>query len=326
MTPRPTSGRRLSEAPRLAPLSDRRKGPARAEGLRTGTSLYRGAAIRTADPGRRRRRRRLAALLIAGAGAAFLVAAMVSSFGRPLRDRLAAWAEAAHVGQAQVVTHGNEFLSEADVRKAAGLEERVSYFGADLDAARTALGEHPRVRAAAVARRWDGKIVLRVEERKPVALLPHRRPVEVDAEGRILPALAEGALADRPIVRGLDAPRKGLLEDPDWVRALAWMQALAAPEIQLLSRLSEIDVGEDGVTRLVLSPHGTQVLLPAMTTDRTRLAALRVVLADLKGKNLEAETIDCRAARMVVVRPFASSRPRGTEKADASRPRRFRLS
>ena len=326
MTRRDAKGRGLSEAPRLAPLGDRRKGPARPRGLRTGDSLYRGEAIRMRDPRRTRRRRR--AGLVAAALAALLagLAAALSPLGAAARRAFAGWAERAHFGEAMVLARGNEFLSETDVRRVAGLGERASFFGADLEAAREQLASHSRVRTAAVSRRWDGKIVLRVEERQPVALLPRRRPVEVDAEGRLLPPLAEGAVADRPIVRGLDEPSKGMLTDPAWARALAWMEALAAPEIQLLGRLSEIDVGEDGWTQLVLSPRGTRVLLPAEITDRTRLAALRIVLADLKGKNLEAETIDCRAARMVVVRPFGSSRPAATEKADRRRPREHRFS
>lgn len=319
-------GGRLSEAPRLAPLGDRQKGAARAQGLQTGASLYRGAALWAPDPRRVRARRRAGvglAVLVAGLAGFFLV---VSPLGGAARSTLAVWAERVHLGEAAVAVRGNEFLSEADVRRAAGLGERASYFGADLDAARERLASHPRVRDAGASRRWDGKIVLEIEERMPVALLPRRRPVEVDAEGRLLPPLAEGAVADRPIVRGLRETAKGVLADPDWERALAWMEALAAPEIQLLGRLSEIDVGDDGMTRLVLSPRGTRVLLPAETTDRTRLAALRIVLADLKGKNLEAETIDCRAARMVVVRPFASSKSSDTEKADSRRPAAHRLS
>ena len=270
------------------------------------------------DPRRVRARRRAVALGGALGMLAGLLLVALSPLGGPVRRSLLALAHRFELGEAQVVVRGNEYLAVAQVRRVAGLAERTSFFRTPLDAAQARLESHPRIRRAQVRRRWDGKIALEIEERRPVALLPRRRPIEIDAEGRLLPPLAAGAVADRPIVRGLDEPVKGRLEDPAWARALAWMEALATPEIQLLSRLSEIDVRDDGVTQLVLSPQGTRVLLPAGSSGRARLAALRIVLADLQEKDLVAETIDCRAVRMVVVRPAASSRSSESGKTNDS--------
>ncbi len=306
---------RLSEAPPLEPLG-RRKGPARAQGSAAAGALYRGVAIGLGDRARTRASRRRAGL---GAGvllASLAVASAVSPLGRPLRGMAGEALEALHLGQAEVLVRGNEYLAAADVVRAAGLAERVPFFRVDLGEASRRLESHPRLRSARATRRLDGKIVLRVEERRPVALLPLHRPVEVDGEGRLLPPLLDGAVADLPLVQGLAAPVHGRVRDADWGRAVAWMEALGAPSIRLLPRVSEIDVRDARATVLVLAPDGTRVLLPGERTDSRRLAALCIVLADLEEKRLAAETIDCRAARMVVVRPRAGpARERGRSNA-----------
>ena len=82
------------------------------------------------------------------------------------------------------------------------------------------------------------------------------------------------------------------------------MRALGERELQLAGRVSEIEMIDDETTGLTLM-NGTRVLGTAWPPSRRRLSALRVVLADLEHKQIEAEEVDLRYKDQVIVRPAA---------------------
>jgi hypothetical protein len=269
-----------------------------------------------------RKKRRTGRLAVAAAGV--LVAGIMIVLAGGVVGKL--WrgmgqvAERLHIGQAQVGVSGNRYLSDAEVLAAAGLEPEVSFFEVDLDSAGTLLRGHPRVRTAQLERRFNGRIRVQIEERIPVALVSGGELREVDRDGRVLPPLLRGAVADLPILNGLARPKKGQLEDPDFRRALRWLAALEEPAVGLAGQVSEIDVASATETRIVLVPHGTRVLLPSDPASVESLCALRVVLADLEAREIKALRIDCRAEGMVVVRPAPGVRTaKGSDPLTAQR-------
>jgi hypothetical protein len=268
---------------------------------RTGSGFYQGAAL----GGRYRKPlpRKLAVGILTAAVLAVAAIAAISGVGEKLWRQVGVLAAGLHIGEAEVVVDGNRYLSDEEVLAAAGLEQHVSFFDVDLDSAAASLEASTRVKRVQLERRFNGKIRVRIEERIPVAVIGGRDISEVDREGLVLPPLVAGAVADVPVIRGLDAPRKGTVEDADFHRALDWLDALAEPGIGLSGRISEIDVQGSGETRIILDPDGTPVLLPANPGSLESLCALRVVLADLESRSIKAVRIDCRADGMVVVRP-----------------------
>jgi cell division protein FtsQ len=227
-----------------------------------------------------------------------------------------------HLGRAHVTVSGLEYLSPAEVLQAAGLSATEPFFGLDLERARRRLLRHPRVRTASVERRLNGELAVVVRERLPVALVHCGRLAEVDADGRVLPPLVGGEVPDLPVVTGLAAPVEGWVRDSSFARAVRWVRALGSPEVGLLERVSELDVGAAQETRVVMSPTGVRVLLPAEPDDVEQLSAVRVVLADLAAKGRRAALIDCRARGQAVVegedRPVGpAARAAGTDGAGA---------
>ena len=267
-------------------------------------SRYRGTALaesgegRAPTPPRIRKPRGVAFLAAVFALAAGL--AVTAWLGRGVLGKGVA---ALGLGRARVTVSGNVYLSPEEVRSAAGLGERVSFFRVDLEKARGRLLRHKRVRDARLSRRLDGAVHVDVSERVPVALALHGRALEVAADGVVLPALVGGVVPDLPIVTGLRSPSGGRFADDDWPRAVRWVRRLADPALALEGRVSEIDVSQEDETRVVLVPRGTRLLLPAEARGAAGLAALRVVLADLAARGVEAVTIDCRARGLAVVQP-----------------------
>jgi hypothetical protein len=114
-------------------------------------------------------------------------------------------------------------------------------------------------------------------------------------------------LPDLPVVTGVALPANGKVKDSDWARAVRWVRRLADPALALEGRVSEIDVSSAEMTRVVLAPKGARLLLPREAREADGLAALRVVLADLAARGVEAATIDCRARGLAVVEPVSGS-------------------
>lgn len=242
----------------------------------------------------------------------FVLAALALAGGAWLvRDRVAGTAPyRALFVVPKVAVEGCVYLGEAEVRKAAGLDRPVDFLRVDLKRARARLAKAPRVARATIARAFPRRIVVRIVEREPVAIVRGGRLFETDARGVILPPLVSGVMPDVPMVSGVrvaDARPGKAIADPRFARALAHLAALARPEVALANPVSQIDVADAARTVVTLAPDGVDVFLPAAPPPMRTLSALRVVLADLATRGLSAATIDLRSDEVIAVRPVPAA-------------------
>ncbi|MBM3581210.1 MAG: FtsQ-type POTRA domain-containing protein, partial [Alphaproteobacteria bacterium] len=80
-------------------------------------------------------------------------------------------------------------------------------FAFDADAARRRLEELPWVRRASVSRMWPATIVVRIEEREPLALWQHQgRFALIDRDGQVILRNGLERFNHLPVVVGEDAP------------------------------------------------------------------------------------------------------------------------
>ena len=264
-------------------------------------SLYQGRALRAEPPRRRGGRLRRIALLL---GALTVLPVIAQAPWAAWRGQLFAVRD--------IRVEGTRYLESAAVVEAAGLKAGADLFSIDLDRARQALLLQPRVARAELFRAFPHGIRVRVEERLPVLLVKHGAPWEMDSAGVVLPPLAEGVVADVPMLVGpeLSGCRAGTLVHSSAVsRGLAWVAALGEKDLQLAGNISEIDVSDERTTVLTLM-SGTRVLSPSWPPGTRALSALRVVLADLQQRGTVAEEVDLRFDQQVIVRPAAP--PGGT--------------
>ncbi len=261
-------------------------------------SLYQGRALRADAPRRRDlggRVRRIVTLL------AVLTALPVvaSAPWGVWRARLFAVRE--------IRVEGTRYLDASAVIAASGVKTGADLFGVDLDRVRQALLLQPRVAGARVERFLPAGIRIHVDERNPVLLVEHGAPWELDSTGVLLPPLAEGVVADVPMLAGVETAQLApgtLVDSPQVQRGLAWVRSLGSRELQLAGSVSEIDVSDPRTTALTLM-NGTRVLSPAWPPGTRALSALRVVLADLQQRGMVAQEVDLRFDQQVIVRPVA---------------------
>ena len=265
-------------------------------------SAYQGRALWTSP---RRGPRRLKA------GWLLVVAAVILGAAWTGRDALAKtlpWRAVFTVKTVEV--QGETYLSEAEVRNAAGLARPVDFARVDLAQAERRLVKQSRIERASVERQLPRRIVIKIVERKPALIVRGGRMFETDRRGVILPPLASGLTPDVPLVSGVrvkDARSGKRITDPAFARALRQLDALLAPEVALGHPVSEIDVSDPHTTVVTLAPDGVDVFMPAEPQTLRMLSALRVVLADLATRGETASRIDLRGEEVIAVRPIPAA-------------------
>lgn len=262
--------------------------------------LYQGRALRTESPRPRPTRGRRLMRIVKAMGVIAMLAGIAQLPWSTWRARFAVISE--------VRVAGAEYLDADRIAKLAGIKIGGDLF-LDFERARQELLLHARIAEAEVKRRGLRGVAIRITERRPVLLVHHGVPWELDSAGVLLAPFTAGAVADVPLLTGPDFepyPEGALLRTIEVRRGLDWVRALSMREIQLGGRVSEIDVSDARATTLILMT-GTRVISPAWPPDVRRLSALRVALVDLDQRGIAAREVDLRFEDQVIVRPVETS-------------------
>jgi hypothetical protein len=205
---------------------------------------------------------------------------------------------------------GLRYLDAAQVERRSGLAAGQDLLALDLDRARQQVLMEPRVREARVRRAGLRDVEIHVEERVPAMLVEHGEPWEIDATGVLLEPLEQGVVADVPLLTGPDLSQThpgSQVSTVDVRRGLAWTAILSDNVLRLAGQVSEVDVSDSGLTRIVLL-NGVRVLAPVWPNGTRQLSGLRATLADLAAKGMTPREVDVRFKDQIVVR---GARPLG---------------
>lgn len=180
---------------------------------------------------------------------------------------------------ARVEVSGVRLLAPHEAVRAAGIRAGQSIWY-DLAAREAALRRHPAVADAEVSRGWPATLRLRVEEKRPVALLDGPALRLATEAGELLPLEAGRSAPDLPILRmiGRGAPDARAAE---LRRALAETGRLTRLAPELVARVSELRRARDGTLHLVLARPYAELLMPE-GLDARRLSQLRAALEQLE--------------------------------------------
>lgn len=181
----------------------------------------------------------------------------------------------------------------------AGLTPGMSVWRVNERRSEERLLAHPRIRAASVKRRLPGQATIRVDERRPLAVLLGSPPLLVDGEGVAFPPCAGEALDGLPYVTGL-------ADDDPFSPAVAERLRGAARVVALwqardrLPLISEVRAEPDElVVYTVGMPLAVRFGLRTSSEDLARLGAL----LDLwRGREAQMAAIDLSLPGEAVVR------------------------
>ena len=196
---------------------------------------------------------------------------------------------------AKVVIEGRDKTPEPMLRAALGVSPGDKLLGFSLDGARTRIESLAWVEHATVERHLPGTVVVRLQERRPVAVWQSGgRFVLIDRAGQVVaeqdPAKDAAAFASLPLVVGPGAPEA----------AAALLDQLAAQPALRARVVAAVRVGERR-WNLRLN-NGADVLLPegAAAAAMAKLMELHASQALL---DRPLQTLDLRAPDRMVVRP-----------------------
>ncbi len=199
---------------------------------------------------------------------------------------------------------GLRYLDADRVRSRAGLREGQDLLSLDLSRTRQLVMLDPRVESARVKRVGLRGVEVMVRERVPALVVLHGEPWEVDTTGVLLEPLQSGVVADVPMLTGADYSRfrpGTQIRTQEVQRGLAWTAALGDNALRLAGQVSEVDVSDTRITRLVLL-NGIRVVGPTWPVSTRQLSGLRATLADLEHKGMKPGEVDVRFEDQIIVR------------------------
>ena len=157
----------------------------------------------------------------------------------------------------------------------------------------------PWVRNVKVHRNLFGKLILKIEERKPLALLVAGRLFPVDADGVVLSPLK--VPPDLPLITGVPEEDIRIGKRINYLpaeRALRWICGVGDVEPGLLDEISEVNAGEGKLTAYLTD--GTEVVLGGRPMQDA--SYLHAVLQRLSQEGRKARFLDLRFSCQVVAR------------------------
>lgn len=200
----------------------------------------------------------------------------------------------------ELVVQGTRSLGPEAVARAAGVEPGVPLAAVDPERVRRRLLRLPRVGEASVEVRWPSRVVVRVRERTPSAVLRLADGTEavVDREGV---ALERGSAPGLPVVLGPAVPWVQLgaaVPAAGLVRLVAELADLPEPERVQVRWARWLGTGDYAV--------GTQDgLVVRVRAGRLRwgLRTAREVVEALEPRGVRASVVDLRFGDRAVVQP-----------------------
>ena len=248
-------------------------------------------------PERRRRNRRIllsAVLLLVLAGALVKLA--------PRAARVLGRLPLFQAGRVEVT--GLLYLSPDEVRPSIPVRSGESLFDVRPAEIVRSLTRNPRIESASVML-LPAAVRVSVRERRPFVLVNAGSLLEVDSTGTILPPLARGLIADRPVVTGLPISnhRPGArVAASRFADVLRVVTLLELPDVGLLPEISEIVASDPRWFVLRTSRDQIPILIdPERVTPRC-LVALAATLRDLRDRDRRVLVLDARYRGQVIVR------------------------
>lgn len=192
---------------------------------------------------------------------------------------------------ATVTVEGAKRADKAELARLGGLTAGQNLFLLDLTQSTRAIEQHPWVRTVEVARHFPSSVAVKVEEHVPAAMVSLGELYLLDREGEPFKKLTARDALDVPLVTGIS--REEYVEDGPaateaFKKALATAAAYDEAQKDPKERVSEIRIGDDGLTVIALS--GTEVRLGEDASSE-KLARLSRVRSELRRRGLVADVI-----------------------------------
>jgi cell division protein FtsQ len=207
---------------------------------------------------------------------------------------------------AEIDVRGNTILTAAEVIELSGLSLGESLLGVRLGELEEVVARSSRIERVRATRHLPGRIIIRLDEIVPVALVPsgHGQFAEVTDDGRVLEPVERSPWVDLPVVTGSPgtvAPGD-VIESQELHRALELLREARGVSPELWTEISEVRFAPGSGLIIYTVADGAEVRVGSGALEANGLRDLWLVMSDLAARGLVAESIDLRFDGQLVVR------------------------
>ncbi|MBI4478621.1 MAG: FtsQ-type POTRA domain-containing protein [Acidobacteria bacterium] len=197
---------------------------------------------------------------------------------------------------------GDQYVARMEVEKVFGADHEISIYQIPLEQRRRELEQIPWVRSATLTRVLPDRVVISVEERKPLAFLWTRRGIElIDRDGVILET-PPGVSWTFPVLRGVSDREKADMRRARMERYLMLTEELRLAEGRFPSEISEVDLTDPADIRAVIADaSGALRLHLGDEKFRERYEIYRSHIAEWRQQFNEIHSIDLRYEGQAVI-------------------------
>ena len=207
---------------------------------------------------------------------------------------------------ARVVVEGAQHLDRTRIIEVSGIVQGGNMFRADLRKASNTLTKQFAAEDFTLYRRLPDTIIIRVRERKPVALLNTQKLTGIDANGVLLPHIGADMAETLPIITGIDDESQ--LADPGVrskvVEGLKLLRAISDQSPSVHKRISEVNVSSVSGLGINLIDSGLEIIIGDKDWN-TKLPNLEEVVNKVVGGMDSVRTVDMRFGEKIFVRKSA---------------------
>lgn len=203
----------------------------------------------------------------------------------------------------EVTIEGAEHLEKERIIESAGIRPGENIFRANLAGAAEQLRKEFTAEDFTVFRKLPDTIVIRVLERRPVALINVGKLVGVDAKGVPLPHIGADMVESLPIITGVQS--LSALADPAAKKrlqaGLRLLEAISrqAPGVQ--KRISEINVSNSSTMGISLIDTGLEVIIGENGWTE-KLPNLEKVVGQVTARMDSVRAVDMRFGEKIFIR------------------------
>ena len=172
------------------------------------------------------------------------------------------------VREIEIEVRGIKRLSRKTVVSRLGLGSMASVWG-DTEVWRERVAADPLVRAVEIQRQLPNGLLVKLEERVPVAFAGTSMLEPVDAEGYRLPIDPTSPPLDLPIIRSESRRQESAVLFPEEVRLLAAeLEHLNATHQKFADRISTIRLHSNGAVAVRLNSPDVEFIMPLRTAGQ----------------------------------------------------------
>ena len=224
-----------------------------------------------------------------------------------------------------IVVAGNSAVGKEELITISGLERGSNIWSADLVDTERRLLLDRRFERVALNRRLPGTVVVRVRERRQIALVQLDRLYGVSERAELIPLSPGIGLPDLPVItvdasnipvatdgaesrdRSFETLRDAMLVNPEMGRALYLMRVLKTMSPAMYDELSEIHVSSPNDPIAYMVEGGLAIRFGTGHYPR-KIEMLRRTVERLEADAIRTRLIDLRFKDQVIVRPIVSYR------------------